>query len=254
MSESSTKYVENNNKGRRPNKISIRFRENSKQHDGVAEENRSSTPMDDSIPPQAAASAEDESLPKTWNLRPRRPPMNHKQSTGGPPKIGTSRLQEIKTSHETNIHKQLSELNTNNNSDPRKSKKQKFSIPLSRSEIEEDVFLLTGSKPSRRPKKRPRAIQRQLDVSSSFSVDFIISQFFVWTMNCNFKILFWIVMICLVYHFGDLILTDWFLHKLSIPQIHRLKDNLHLFSKYIFIFMTFSPNHSFFPNISFDII
>ncbi|CAH1434875.1 unnamed protein product [Lactuca virosa] len=163
MSESSTKYVENNNRGRRSNKISIRFRENSKQHDGVAEENRSSTPMDDSIPPQAAASAEDESLPKTWNLRPRRPPMNHKQSTGGPPKIGTSRLQEIKTSHETNIDKQLSELNTNNNSDPRKSKKQKFSIPLSRCEIEEDVFLLTGSKPSRRPKKRPRAIQRQLN-------------------------------------------------------------------------------------------
>ncbi|CAI9279442.1 unnamed protein product [Lactuca saligna] len=92
--------------------------------------------MDDSIPPQAAASAEDESLQKTWNLRPRRPPMNHKQSTGGPPKIGTSRLQEIKTSHETNINKH---------------------------EIEEDVFLLTGSKPSRRPKKRPRAIQRQLD-------------------------------------------------------------------------------------------
>ncbi|KAL4585812.1 hypothetical protein LXL04_010438 [Taraxacum kok-saghyz] len=163
MSESTTKYVENNNKGRRSNKISIRFRENSKQHDAVAEENRSSTPMDDSAPPQAVTAAEDESSPKTWNLRPRRPPMKHKQSTGGLPKIGTSRLQEIKVSYDTNINKQLSELQTNNNSDPRKSKKQKFSIPLSRGEIEEDIFLLTGSKPSRRPKKRPRAIQKQLD-------------------------------------------------------------------------------------------
>ncbi|KAI3498548.1 hypothetical protein L1887_34324 [Cichorium endivia] len=163
MFESSTKHVENNHKGRRSNKISIRFRENSKQHNGVAEENRSYTPMDDSVPPQAAEAAEDESSPKTWNLRPRRPPMNHKQSTGGLPKIGASRLQETKTSHETNINKQLSELNTNNNSDPRKSKKQKFSIPLSRGEIEEDIFLLTGSKPSRRPKKRPRVIQKQLD-------------------------------------------------------------------------------------------
>lgn len=160
MSESSTKYVENNNKGRRSNKISIRFRENSNQNDAVAEENRSSTPMDDSVQPQAA---EDESSPKIWNLRPRRQPMNHKQSPGGLPKIGASRLQEIKTSQETNINKQLSELNTNTNSDPRKSKKQKFSIPLSRGEIEEDLFLLTGSKPSRRPKKRPRTIQKQLD-------------------------------------------------------------------------------------------
>ncbi|KAI3719182.1 hypothetical protein L6452_20076 [Arctium lappa] len=163
ITESSTKSIDNNHKRKRSNKISIRIRENSKQHDAVAEENHSSTPMDDSVPPPPPPPAEYESSPKTWNLRPRRPPMNHKQSTGGLPKIGTSRLQEMKTSHETIINKQLPELNTNNNTGMRKSKKQKFSIPLSRSEIEEDVFLLTGSKPSRRPKKRPRAIQRQLD-------------------------------------------------------------------------------------------
>ncbi|XP_024962281.1 uncharacterized protein LOC112502561 [Cynara cardunculus var. scolymus] len=164
ITESSAKSLDNNNKRKRSNKISIRIRENSNRHDAAAEENHSSTPMDDSVPPPAAAAGEDELSPKTWNLRPRRPPVNHKQSsTGGLPKIGTSRLQEIKTSHETVINKQLPELNTNNNTGMRKSKKQKFSIPLSRGEIEEDVFLLTGSKPSRRPKKRPRAIQRQLD-------------------------------------------------------------------------------------------
>ncbi|KAH0449722.1 hypothetical protein IEQ34_020414 [Dendrobium chrysotoxum] len=39
----------------------------------------------------------------------------------------------------------------------------KFSISLSRKEIEEDFIAMTGSPPSRRPTKRPRLIQRQLD-------------------------------------------------------------------------------------------
>lgn len=44
-----------------------------------------------------------------------------------------------------------------------KKEPPKFSIPLSKEEIEEDVFALTGSRPRRRPKKRPRILQRQLD-------------------------------------------------------------------------------------------
>ncbi|XP_020584980.1 uncharacterized protein LOC110027772 [Phalaenopsis equestris] len=44
-----------------------------------------------------------------------------------------------------------------------KKEKHKFSISLSKEEIEEDVFALTGSRPRRRPKKRPRVAQRQLD-------------------------------------------------------------------------------------------
>ncbi|KAH0449545.1 hypothetical protein IEQ34_020237 [Dendrobium chrysotoxum] len=39
----------------------------------------------------------------------------------------------------------------------------KFSISLSRKEIEEDFIAMTGSRPSRRPTKRPKLIQRQLD-------------------------------------------------------------------------------------------
>ncbi|KAL4567188.1 hypothetical protein LXL04_022763 [Taraxacum kok-saghyz] len=39
--------------------------------------------LDDSALPQAAIAAEDESSPKTWNLRPRRPPMKHKFSICG---------------------------------------------------------------------------------------------------------------------------------------------------------------------------
>ncbi|KAL2903029.1 Nonribosomal peptide synthetase gloA [Bienertia sinuspersici] len=44
-----------------------------------------------------------------------------------------------------------------------KREKKKFWIALSRDEIEEDVYSMTGSKPSRRPKKRPKNVQKQLD-------------------------------------------------------------------------------------------
>lgn len=45
----------------------------------------------------------------------------------------------------------------------KEKEKEKLSISLSREEVEEDFFILTGSKPSRRPKKRAKIIQRQLD-------------------------------------------------------------------------------------------
>lgn len=39
----------------------------------------------------------------------------------------------------------------------------KFSITLTRDEIEEDIYAVTGSRPRRRPRKRPRVVQKQLD-------------------------------------------------------------------------------------------
>jgi hypothetical protein len=44
------------------------------------------------------------------------------------------------------------------------SKKQGFSIALSKQEIAEDFAAIRGTRPPRRPKKRPRVVQRQLDV------------------------------------------------------------------------------------------
>ncbi|RZS05933.1 hypothetical protein BHM03_00036498 [Ensete ventricosum] len=43
----------------------------------------------------------------------------------------------------------------------------KFSITLTREEIEEDIYSVTGHRARRRPRKRPRVIQKQLDVSCS---------------------------------------------------------------------------------------
>lgn len=56
----------------------------------------------------------------------------------------------------------------------------KFSVPLSRNEIEDDFVEMTGRRPPRKPKKRPRYIQRQLDVSCRFFlIDFNINFYFV---------------------------------------------------------------------------
>lgn len=48
-----------------------------------------------------------------------------------------------------------------NNGD--KKEKNKFWVTLSREEIEEDIFIMTGSRPARRPRKRPKNVQKQLD-------------------------------------------------------------------------------------------
>ncbi|RLN23577.1 zinc transporter 5 [Panicum miliaceum] len=44
------------------------------------------------------------------------------------------------------------------------AKKRVFSIALSKEEIAEDFAAIRGSRPPRRPKKRPRTVQRQLDL------------------------------------------------------------------------------------------
>ncbi|RWW30607.1 hypothetical protein GW17_00004811 [Ensete ventricosum] len=49
-----------------------------------------------------------------------------------------------------------------------KGETRKFSISLSRPEIEEDFFAIKGRKLPRRPKKRAKIVQRELDVSDSF--------------------------------------------------------------------------------------
>lgn len=51
----------------------------------------------------------------------------------------------------------------------KRKERRKFSAVLSRDEIEEDFFIITGSKPSRRPKKRSRIAQKQVEVTISYS-------------------------------------------------------------------------------------
>lgn len=44
--------------------------------------------------------------------------------------------------------------------------RSKFSVALSKAEIEADFLMMTGAKPPRRPKKRSKSVQKQLDVSA----------------------------------------------------------------------------------------
>ncbi|XP_002511612.3 putative uncharacterized protein DDB_G0285119 [Ricinus communis] len=155
-------------------KIFIRIRtksSNSKctDDDAVADtgDNTSPVVMDDA----------EETLTKTWNLRPRKtmtntPPVNNNNNNnngngGGVLKIGAAASQEIKSQEPSRIELTRPQRNGNSNAtskkEKQKEKKVKFSISLTKEEIEEDVYALTGSKPARRPKKRAKHVQKQLD-------------------------------------------------------------------------------------------
>ncbi|EOA26110.1 hypothetical protein CARUB_v10019533mg [Capsella rubella] len=109
--------------------------------------------------------------PKTWNLRPRKPPSTKKRSIGHAGGIlkscngslpenkplGTVRTESIRS--RSGVDAKMAATTTE-----RKEKKPRLSISLSKLEIDEDIYALTGAKPSRRPKKRAKNVQKQLDV------------------------------------------------------------------------------------------
>lgn len=59
-----------------------------------------------------------------------------------------------------------SRLRRNINSN--KTERQKFSVQLSRKEIDEDFMAMVGRQPRQRPTKRPKVVQKQLNVSCIF--------------------------------------------------------------------------------------
>ncbi|KAL2347593.1 hypothetical protein Fmac_001593 [Flemingia macrophylla] len=64
-----------------------------------------------------------------------------------------------------------------------KTEKVKFSLQLSKKEIEEDFMAMLGHLPPRRPNKRPKHVQKQLDVSNRLhSNPFLISHVFGFPM------------------------------------------------------------------------
>nr|GMD76421.1 RNA polymerase-associated protein [Ipomoea batatas] len=82
---------------------------------------------------------------KAWKLRPRKARNGEMQETNC---VVDKKLRGIAEGHRAMERKE------------KKKKKRKFWISLSREEIEEDVYSLTGSRPARRPKKRPKAVQK----------------------------------------------------------------------------------------------
>lgn len=56
----------------------------------------------------------------------------------------------------------------------KEKEKRKLSVSLRREEVEQDFLVMTGSKPPRRPKKRARIVQRQLDVRDAVDLSFLL--------------------------------------------------------------------------------
>ncbi|KAL1546505.1 hypothetical protein AAHA92_23093 [Salvia divinorum] len=102
---------------------------------------------------------------KTWNLRPRKPLHKSLNVIGGPIKSNSTAMPERSKAPSPlrNLNNRSGD-NDGGNGGKKEKRKLSISIPLTKDEIEEDIFALTGSKPARRPKKRARNIQKQVDI------------------------------------------------------------------------------------------
>ncbi|XAR54175.1 hypothetical protein NMG60_11029197 [Bertholletia excelsa] len=99
-----------------------------------------------------------ETLAKTWNLRPRKPMHKSLNVNGELAKAGGEFMQDNKV--------KLLQATPNRleaEAEEKQEKKRKFSMELSRQEIEEDILKMNRSKPARRPKKRSKTVQKHLD-------------------------------------------------------------------------------------------
>ena len=108
-----------------------------------------------------AEEEEEETVQRPWNLRPRKVVIE--TSTAVVTGV-VEKMSETAAPKSTRL-RGLAE----NGGVEEKKEKRKLWIALSREEIEEDIFVMTGSRPARRPKKRSKNIQKQLDVRANLS-------------------------------------------------------------------------------------
>ncbi|KAK7280459.1 hypothetical protein RJT34_25523 [Clitoria ternatea] len=121
---------------------------------------------------EVAAAVEDEAAGvRSWNLRSRRGLGKESGGNGNGNGNGNGkglRIEEKRGSGSSS----LSPLRTHNGAvkspfnlrgSPEKTERPKFSLTLSKKEIEEDFIKMLGHRPPRRPKKRNRNVQKQLD-------------------------------------------------------------------------------------------
>ncbi|XP_060210122.1 uncharacterized protein LOC132637009 [Lycium barbarum] len=143
--------------GRSSSKILLKIPRNNKTEEIAIHEEQQKENNNES---QAQA---DEEATKTWNLRPRKPIHKSLNLNSGPFRSSGSAIQESKSqSNHVNVVNKEKE-NNESNAVTKKEKRLRFSVGLSREEIDEDIYAMTGSKAARRPKKRVKAVQKQLD-------------------------------------------------------------------------------------------
>ncbi|CAN1826470.1 hypothetical protein LINPERHAP1_LOCUS31563 [Linum perenne] len=112
----------------------------------------------------SAGASEKENDARPWNLRTRRaackaPATAPTASIFASPATGKGlRIEERKDSSYSPMRFDSGKLTPRLRGD-----RAKFSASLSRKEIEDDFMAMFGHRPARRPKKRPRIVQKQLD-------------------------------------------------------------------------------------------
>ncbi|MED6193856.1 hypothetical protein PIB30_023228 [Stylosanthes scabra] len=105
---------------------------------------------------EAKGEGEESKVEKPWKLRPRKSAFPRGSGngeagaavTGGP----STELKSVRLRGMADMQCQ-----------GERKEKRKLWIALSKEEIEEDIFAITGSRPARRPEKRPKHVQKQLD-------------------------------------------------------------------------------------------
>ncbi|XP_054825474.1 uncharacterized protein LOC129323002 [Prosopis cineraria] len=114
-----------------------------------------------SAPSSATAAAAAEARP--WNLRTRRAACKA-PIAGGSGKC--LKIEEKKLNHSPPRTDNANgmKLPPKSRASPDNPERPKFSLPLLKREIEEDYVGMVGHRPPRRPKKRPRNVQKDLDV------------------------------------------------------------------------------------------
>ncbi|KAK1412060.1 hypothetical protein QVD17_33016 [Tagetes erecta] len=108
--------------------------------------------------PTAAATTSSSPAERPWNLRTRRAAYKaYSPSNGDDRKPNVSPVRN--ECNKSPIHRHGGDVTGSGE----KRDRPKFSVSLSRRELEEDFTAMTGRRLPRKPKKRPRAIQKQLD-------------------------------------------------------------------------------------------
>ncbi|CAK9167816.1 unnamed protein product [Ilex paraguariensis] len=116
--------------------------------------------------------------PQPWNLRSGRAPYKAPIKSGGSMTGGGGHAGKQESPVATVKSTRLRNVVTNEKETTEKgenSQRAKFSLTLTKEGIESDLAM-TGAKPARRPKKKPKAAQMQLDVRLK---SFFFSGFFV---------------------------------------------------------------------------
>ncbi|GAU24527.1 hypothetical protein TSUD_156390 [Trifolium subterraneum] len=120
-----------------------------------------------------AAVGVEEIVQKPWNLRPRKAVRGGFEIGNGGSRNNNNNnqnsnnnggeLQETVNGESPAVPKSLRLRGFADTNCGEKKEKRKFWIALSKEEIEEDIFVMTGSRPNRRPRKRPKNVQKQMD-------------------------------------------------------------------------------------------